>query len=120
MGRGISPEGNPIPRSFPDLLSPFAGEVGLSMKQAGQLPARSTYFSSVKETSIMKTLVLTFNTTGRRTYTLTVNDPKDDLTLDTVKTQAAALSKVLETRSGATITGLQQAEFVTETRQELE
>ena len=68
----------------------------------------------------MKTLVITFTTAGKRNFALNIDDPKEDLTLDTVKSSAAALAKVLENKTGTPVTGFLKAEIVTETRSELE
>lgn len=68
----------------------------------------------------MKTLKLTFSTAGKRDYTMNIENAKEDLTLDEVKTAAAKLMKVLVNRSGVELTGLQKAEITTSTTEELQ
>lgn len=68
----------------------------------------------------MKTLKLTFSTASKRNYTMTINDAKEDLTLDEVKTAAAKLMKVLVNRNGLELTGLVKAEITTSTTAELQ
>ena len=68
----------------------------------------------------MKTLKLTFATAGKRNYVLDIDNAKDDLTLDEVKTQAAKLMKVLINRSGAELTELIKAEVTTASTTELQ
>ncbi len=66
----------------------------------------------------MKKLELTF-TTGKSTMTITLDNPKEDLTLATVKAEAAKMIPVLITRAGAEVTGLEKAEIVNTTREAL-
>lgn len=68
----------------------------------------------------MKTLKLTFSTASKRNYTMTINDAKEDLTLDEVKAAAAKLMKVLVNRNGLELTGLVKAEVTTSTTAELQ
>ena len=68
----------------------------------------------------MKTLKLTFSTASKRNYTMTINDAKEDLTLDEVKDAAAKLMKVLVNRNGLELTGLVKAEVTTSTTAELQ
>ena len=68
----------------------------------------------------MKTLKLTFSTASKRNYTMTINDAKEDLTLDEAKNAAAKLMKVLVNRNGLELTGLVKAEMTTSTTAELQ
>lgn len=68
----------------------------------------------------MKTLTLTFATANKRNYTMVIDEPKEGLTLDEVKTQAAKLMKVLVNRSGLELTELVKAEMTTSTTEELQ
>ena len=68
----------------------------------------------------MKTLKLTFSTASKRNYTMTINDAKEDLTLDEVKVAATKLMKVLVNRNGLELTGLVKAEMTTSTTAELQ
>lgn len=62
----------------------------------------------------MKTLKLTFSTANKRNYTTTIENAKEDLTLDEAKAAAAKLMKVLENHSGIAIAGMGlSAEFIT-------
>lgn len=68
----------------------------------------------------MKTLTLTFATAGNRNYTMMIDQPKEGLTLEEVKKQAAILMKVLVNRSGLELTELVKAEMTTSTTEELQ
>ena len=68
----------------------------------------------------MKTLKLTFSTASKRNYTMTINDAKEDLTLDEAKNAAAKLMKVLVNRNGLELPGLVKAEMTTSTTAELQ
>ncbi len=68
----------------------------------------------------MKTLKLTFSTASKRNYTMTVNDAKEDLTLEEAKAAAAKLMKVLVNRNGLELTGLVKAEMTTSSTAELQ
>ena len=74
----------------------------------------------MKGKSIMKTLKLTFSTASKRNYTTTIENAKEDLTLDEAKAAAAKLMNVLENHSGAELTGLIKAEMTTSTTAELQ
>lgn len=52
---------------------------------------------------IMRTLKLTFSTSGKSNFTLSIDNAKDALTLETVRQEAAKLIPVLVTRSGAEV-----------------
>ncbi len=69
---------------------------------------------------MMKTLKLTFSTVSKRNYTMTIENAKEDLTLDEAKAAAAKLMKVLINRSGAELTGLIKAEMTTSSTAELQ
>lgn len=68
---------------------------------------------------IMKTLELTFATAGTNTITVTLDNPKDDLTLETVRTKAPDIANIMVNRSGVQATNLLKAEVVSTTREEL-
>ena len=68
----------------------------------------------------MKTLKLTFSTVSKRNYTMTIENAKEDLTLEEAKAAAAKLMKVLINRSGAELTGLIKAEMTTSSTAELQ
>ncbi len=68
----------------------------------------------------MKTLKLTFSTSSKRNYTMTIENAKEDLTLEEAKAAAAKLMKVLINRSGAELTGLIKAEMTTSSTAELQ
>lgn len=67
----------------------------------------------------MKTLELTFATAGTNTITVTLDNPKDDLTLETVRTKASDIANIMVNRSGVQATNLLKAEVVNTTREEL-
>ena len=69
---------------------------------------------------MMKTLKLTFSTVSKRNYTMTIENAKEDLTLEEAKAAAAKLMKVLINRSGAELTGLIKAEMTTSSTAELQ
>ena len=68
----------------------------------------------------MKTLKLTFSTSSKRNYTMSIPNAKEDLTLDEVKSAAAKLMKVLVNSSGLELTGLVKAEVTTSSTAELQ
>ena len=68
----------------------------------------------------MKTLNLTFKTSGKSTTTVTLANPRDSLTREEVNTAAAKLIPVLVTRSGAEVTELEKVTISTTTTEELE
>ncbi len=68
----------------------------------------------------MKKLELIFTTAGTSTVTLSVDDPKDDLTLAEVKQKAPDIAKVLVTRSGVQAVELKKATIVNTTSTDLE
>ena len=51
----------------------------------------------------MKTLKMTFSTAGKSNMVFSLENPKDGLTLDEAKQEAAKLIPVLVTRSGAEV-----------------
>lgn len=51
----------------------------------------------------MKTLKLTFSTAGKSNMVLSIENPKEGLTLSEAKVEAAKLIPVLVTRSGAEV-----------------
>lgn len=67
----------------------------------------------------MKTLEFTFATAGTNTITVTLDNPKDDLTLETVRTKAPDIANIMVNRSGVQATNLLKAEVVSTTREEL-
>lgn len=67
----------------------------------------------------MKTLQLVFAAGTNATSTLTVANPKDDLTLDEVKAAAAKIQAIMVIRSGAELTGFKKAVIVSTTEEEL-
>lgn len=68
----------------------------------------------------MKTLKLTFSTSGSSNMVLQIENPKDGLTLTDVKTEAAKLIPVLITKGGAEVKELIKATISTTTDEELE
>lgn len=68
----------------------------------------------------MRTLKLTFSTSGKSNFTLSIDNAKDDLTLETVRQEAAKLIPVLVTRSGAEVKELIKATVTTTTDEVLE
>ncbi len=68
----------------------------------------------------MKKLNLVFATNGTSDLTVSLADPKDDLTLEECKTAAAKLKLVLEPTGGAEVTDFSKAVVVTTTEEELE
>ncbi len=68
----------------------------------------------------MKTLKLTFSTSGQSNMVLQIDNPKEDLTLEAVKTEAVKLIPVLVTKSGAEVKELIKATISTTTDEELE
>ncbi len=68
----------------------------------------------------MKTLKLTFSTSGSSNMVLQIENPKEGLTLSDVKTEAAKLIPVLITKSGAEVKELIKATISTTTDEELE
>ena len=67
----------------------------------------------------MKTLVLVLKTGGSATMNVNVASPKEDVTLDEVKTAASKLIPILVTRSGAEVVGLSKANIITTSTEEL-
>jgi hypothetical protein len=68
----------------------------------------------------MKKLELTFSTAGTSTISLTIADPKDNLTLAEVQQKAPAIAAVLVSRSGIAANKLLKAVIVSTTEEELE
>ena len=68
----------------------------------------------------MRTLKLTFSTSGKSNFTLSIDNAKDDLTLETVRQEAAKLIPVLVTRSGAEVKEFIKATVTTTTDKVLE
>lgn len=68
----------------------------------------------------MKKLNLVFTTTGTSDMTVSLSDPKDDLTLEECKTAAAKLKLVLQPTGGAEVADFSKAVVVTTTEEELE
>lgn len=60
-----------------------------------------------------KKLKLTFKTEGNGTMELSIANPKENLTLDEVKTETAVMIPVLITNAGAAVTELKEAVYVT-------
>ncbi len=67
----------------------------------------------------MKTLKMTFSTAGKSNMVITLDNPKEGLTLDEVKQEAAKLIPVLVTRSGAEVKELISATIATTTEEPL-
>lgn len=67
----------------------------------------------------MKTLNLVFRTSGKSTMTVTLTNPKDNLTREEVNAAAAKLIPILITRSGAEVTELEKVTISTTTTEEL-
>lgn len=67
----------------------------------------------------MKKINLVFTSAGNKEYTLTLADPKEDLTLEECQTAAAKLLPVLLTHSGEDLSAFKRAVLVTTTEQEL-
>ncbi len=67
----------------------------------------------------MKKLELTFTTASKSTISLTIADPKENLTLTEVQTKAPAIAAVLVSRSGLTADKLIKAVIVNTTEEEL-
>ncbi|WP_444196203.1 DUF2922 domain-containing protein [Dialister succinatiphilus] len=67
----------------------------------------------------MKTLQLVFAAGSNATSTVTINNPKDGVTLDEVKAGAAKIQEIFVTRSGADFTGFKKAVIVTTSEEEL-
>lgn len=68
----------------------------------------------------MRTLKLTFSTSGKSSFTLSIDNAKDDLTLETVRQEAVKLIPVLVTRSGAEVKEFIKATVTTTTDEVLE
>lgn len=67
----------------------------------------------------MKTLKMTFSTAGKSNMVISLDNPKEGLTLDEVKQEAAKLIPVLVTRSGAEVKELISATIATTTEEPL-
>ena len=67
----------------------------------------------------MKTLKMTFSTAGKSNMVITLDNPKEGLSLDEVKQEAAKLIPVLVTRSGAEVKELISATIATTTEEPL-
>ena len=68
----------------------------------------------------MKKLNLIFATSGNSSMTVTLSDPKDDISLDECKAAAAKLKVVLQPSGGEDVTDFTKAVVVTTTEEELE
>lgn len=66
-----------------------------------------------------KRLRLTFKTEGSGTMDVSISDPQEELTLTTVKAQAADMIPVFQTKSGLSLTELFSAAYVETTETEL-
>mgnify|MGYP002518280599 CR=1 FL=1 len=67
----------------------------------------------------MKTLKLTFTTAGKSNMVISIDNPKEDLTLEEAKKEAAKLIPVLVTRSGAEVKEFMSAVISTTTDEAL-
>lgn len=67
----------------------------------------------------MKNLALVFKTNSKFTMTITLANPRDNVTLDEVKAAAAKMIPVLVTSAGADVTGLEKATVITTSEEEL-
>ena len=68
----------------------------------------------------MKTLNLIFKTEGKTDLTVSLDNPKEDLTLSECQAAADKLIPILLTRTGVTVTSLKKAMISTTTEAELE
>ncbi len=68
----------------------------------------------------MKTLQLIFKTEGKSDLTVSLDNPKEDLTLAECQAAATKLIPILLTRSGVAVTELKKAVISTTTEAELE
>ncbi len=68
----------------------------------------------------MKKLNLIFATSGNSSMTVSLSDPKEDLTLAECQTAAAKMKLVLQPSSGDEVTDFTKAVIVTTTEEELE
>lgn len=67
----------------------------------------------------MKNLVLVFNTNGKSTMTITLANPRNNVTLDEAKAAAAKMIPVLVTKAGVDVAGLEKAAVITTSEEEL-
>lgn len=67
----------------------------------------------------MKNLALVFKTNSKSTMTITLANPRDNVTLDEIKAAAAKMIPVLVTSAGADVTGLEKATVITTSEEEL-
>ena len=58
-------------------------------------------------------------TNSKSTMTITLANPRDNVTLDEVKAAAAKMIPVLVTSAGADVTGLEKATVITTSEEEL-
>lgn len=68
----------------------------------------------------MKTLNLIFKTEGKTDLTVSLDNPKEDITLSECQTAAEKLIPILLTRSGVAVTELKRAVIATTTEADLE
>lgn len=68
----------------------------------------------------MKKLQITFNTPGKEELTISVENPKDGLTKDTVAEAAAKMVPVMVTNGGIEVQGFKKAVMITTTEEVLE
>ena len=87
------------------------------------LPAGTPHIISLsfhRKDNTMKTLQLIFKTEGKTDLTVSLDSPKEDLTLAECQAAAAKLVPILLTRSGVAVTEFKKAIISTTTEAELE
>ena len=62
-----------------------------------------------------KKLVLEFNTQGNRTLQISLDNPQENLTAETIQSYAENIIPVLQTSSGLSVLSLKSAEYTTTT-----
>ena len=62
-----------------------------------------------------KKLVLEFNTQGNRTLQISLENPQENLTAETIQSYAENIIPVLQTSSGLSVLSLKSAEYTTNT-----
>jgi hypothetical protein len=62
-----------------------------------------------------KKLVLEFNTQGNRTLQISLENPQENLTAETIQSYAENIIPVLQTSSGLSVLSLKSAEYTTTT-----
>lgn len=111
------PQGNRLTRKEKGMTDLTARPI----RAGPHLRARiSDFIFSKGKGYIMRTLKLTFSTSGKSNFTLSIDNAKDDLTLETVRQEAAKLIPVLVTRSGAEVKEFIKATVTTITDEVLE